>query len=148
MAKINWLQRRVGGPFSGQAARLIASGRKALEKLEPAVQSALHEHRALLARIVAAPRLDVDALYDLVHDVRGLAGTFGYASLGLIADGVARYITACREKSVEAHESALRVLTQALEQAFVRDEDGGATLADLTTVALALVRAKMPADAA
>jgi chemotaxis protein histidine kinase CheA len=147
MAKLTWLQKRVGGHLGSQSSRLVASGRKALEKLEPEVRRALDDNRACLATIVAAPAIDTDALYELTHDLRGLAGTFGYASLGLIADAIGRYICACQATDMTAHESALRVLTQALDQAFVKDDEGGEALSDLTAGALALVRAKIPAAA-
>ena len=146
--KTNWLQRRAGGPLSGYADRLIAAGKKALGALEPEVRRALQDHQARLDALAGARELDAAALFDLAHDVRGLAGTFGYASLGLIADGVARYIIACRELGVTAHGGTLRVLTQAMDQAFVKDSEGGEALADLTASALALVRAKLPAAAA
>jgi hypothetical protein len=147
-SKPNWLQRRIGGPLSGHADRLVAAGKRALGAYEPKMARVLSEQQARLDALAGARELDAAALFDLAHDVRGLAGTFGYASLGLIADGLARYILACREAGAHPHDDTLRVLAQAMDQAFVKDSLGGPALADLTAGALAVVRAKLPAAAA
>lgn len=141
----NKLQVRIGGTVGAMnAAELIGAARKALARLEPRVACAMAEHRDTLRRLAADAYPDPAALYGVAHDIRGLAGTFGYTHLGLVADALSRYLMACSETRAAPGADVVRVLAQAMDQAFVKDEDGGDLLAHLSESARALVTAKAP----
>jgi chemotaxis protein histidine kinase CheA len=143
--KKNPLQSRIGGSMASMnASELITQARTALSRLEPRVLSALNDQREQLRLLLSAPTLDVDALFALAHDARGLAGTFGYTHLGVVADALSRYIDACRDADAPLSPEVVRVLGQAMDQGFVKDEQGGDLLANLASGALALARAKSP----
>lgn len=139
------LQSRIGGSVASMnAGNLISQARTALSRLEPRVLSALRDQREQLRVLLAAPDLDVDALFALAHDARGLAGTFGYTHLGVVADALSRYITACTEARAPLSIEVVRVLGQAMDQGYMKDEQGGDMLASLASGAVALARAKSP----
>lgn len=143
--KKNTLQARIGGSVASMnAAELISQARVALQRLEPRVVRALTRQREDLRALIAAPELDVDSLFALAHDARGLAGTFGYTHLGIVADALSRYITACREADAPLNPGVVRVLAQAMDRGFLKDEEGGETLASLASGALTLARSKAP----
>jgi hypothetical protein len=143
--KKNPLQNRIGGSVASMnASELIAQARGALSRLEPRVLSALIGQREQLRLLLSAEVLDAEALFALAHDTRGLAGTFGYTHLGVVADALSRYITACQEADAALNPDVVRVLGQAMDQGFVKDEQGGDILAHLASGALALAQAKSP----
>jgi hypothetical protein len=143
--KRNNLQTRIGGPVATlDANALIESAREALEKLKPIVVASLEAQRDELRALLAAAELDSEALYRLAHDARGLAGTFGYGRLGAIADAFSRYVCACRDAGASPDGFVLRILAQAMERSYVKDDEGGALLNDLSTSARALSEAKSP----
>ncbi len=143
--KKNKLQARIGGQVGAMdATALIESAREALEKLTPMVVASLEAQRDELRALLGASELDSEALYRLAHDARGLAGTFGYSRLGAIADAFSRYVCACRDAGAAPDAYVLRILAQAMERSYVKDDEGGALLEDLSASARALSDAKSP----
>ena len=143
--KKNKLQTRIGGAASAMNVEaLIESAQEALLGLEPIVVASLEAQRDALRTVLGAPEIDAEALYGIAHDARGLAGTFGYARLGAIADALSRYVCACRDAGAAPDGEVLRILGQAMERSYVKDDDGGALLSDLSISARALSDAKSP----
>lgn len=58
-----------------------------------------------------------DIFYDIIHDIRGLAGTFGRPTIGQFANSLCRYM----EESLNLNSTILRFHVQAMNDAM---EDG------------------------
>jgi hypothetical protein len=133
------LQRKIGGPLSSlNRVELIASGTQALSLLDSQIDAELFAYRDKLKRALAVRPVGADALYAVAHEVRGIAGTFGFANLGLIADALARYVVGCNERRSLPADEVLVALGGAMALGFMTDAQGGAELANLTKAAQAL----------
>lgn len=137
------LQQKIGGLVSTlNAEELLTQGRSALAYWDCQIVHGLAAHREEIGELLRAPLLPVGKLYAAAHEIRGIAGTFGYCKLGRIADGLARYLSACSERGCGADPVVVLALSRALSVAFVNDREGGEALANLAAGACALSEAK------
>ncbi len=137
------LQQKIGGLVSTlNAEKLIAQGRGALASLDCQIVHGLAARHEEISALLRAPAPRVGELFDAAHEIRGIAGTFGYCQLGRIADALARYLSACAERGCDADPVVVLALSRALSASFVNDREGGGALANLAAGACALSDAK------
>lgn len=74
-------------------------------------------------------------LYDVVHDIRGLAGTFGHPVLGRFARSLCDYMERCESLAHGPDETIMRFHIEAMQDA-LSDPAGDAALADETLKSL------------
>ena len=140
-------------PSAEETEALLARAEAALAELEASYPERL---RADVAAIeAAARRLDedpgpaaCDALYDLVHDLKGQAGTFGYPLITEIGDHLCHYLRRCREAGAAPEGTVVRLHVRALAAVAGEDlrGDGGETGRRLCA-GLARIAARPPSSA-
>lgn len=127
--------------------QLLRRAEKAVQNLEASygewVKDDLNETERALAALVAAGGKDADAvkaLYQVVFDTKGQAGSFGYHLLTRVAGSLAEFLCDRTEvdafalKVASAHVSAMR----AVVRENLRD-DGGETAVELVESLAALI---------
>lgn len=93
------VERKLGGAHAGPMRldpRILENMQEAIRKLEGKYGESLIRQIDLLFRLVEEIELGNmqarDRLYDIVHDIRGLAGTFGHPLIGRFANSLCTYI--------------------------------------------------------
>jgi hypothetical protein len=137
------LQQKIGGSLSTlNTHALIAGAEQALRPLSAQIERGLQTQCDGLRQALGQWPLATAALFAIAHEVRGVAGTFGYSNLGLVADALARYLTACDESGRDPDLDVVMTLASAMRLSFLPDSQGREALAGLAGGAVALAAAK------
>lgn len=98
------------------APSMLAQAQSKLEELKPAATA---EIRAAIARIRLAldDRAMPDKIFAAAHDIKGLAGAYGFASLGMVA-GAVRVYGENRPPGFEPDWALLQLLVQTMARTF------------------------------
>jgi chemotaxis protein histidine kinase CheA len=137
------LQQKIGGLVSTlDASTLIAGAERALQPVHASVERGLQSQNELLKHALGQAHLPIAEIFSIAHEVRGVAGTFGFSNLGLVADALARYLTACDETGLAPDLDVVLTLGRAMRLSFLADRQGGETLAILSSGAVALAAVK------
>jgi len=109
----------------GGAAAALGSG-KALARAATGIRArgdtAHRDISERISRLEAPDHVLVDALYADAHDIRAIAGTFGFAAVGSAADALCRYL----DNSKAEHLSDRRlvdVIVAAMRASFANPAD-------------------------
>ena len=139
------LFRRIASGRGGAAAilldsRLVAEAQLKLEELKPVVVA---EMQGAIDRIrtFAAGSASVDRLFAEAHDVRGLAGTYGYAGAGVVAGAIRTY-GENRPAGFTPDWPLLQLLAQMLGQTFQHPDATPGAMAALCCEAVTKVMAR------
>ncbi|MGZ3273235.1 MAG: hypothetical protein ACXU82_03130 [Caulobacteraceae bacterium] len=140
------LFRRISGARGGAAAVLLdpavlAEAEVKMQELKPLVvaemQAAIGHIRAL-----AAGKAAVGEIFTAAHDVRGLAGAYGFAGTGVVA-GAIRVYGENQPAGFEPDWDLLQLLAQMLARTFEHPEAAApSTLASVCREALGKVMAR------
>ena len=142
----NELFRQLADAPGGAAAALLdpkvlANAQGRMDELKPMVVAEMQvaiEHIRGLAEQAAA----VDQIFFAAHDVRGLAGAYGFAGTGVVAGAIRAY-GENRPRGFQPDWGLIRLLAQMLARTFERPEAASPqTLTPLCREALAKVMAR------
>lgn len=139
------LFRRIASGRGGATAillnpRLVAEAQLKLEELKPMVVA---EMQGAIERIrdFAASEASVDRIFAEAHDVRGLAGSYGFAGSGVVAGAIRTY-GENRPGDFTPDWPLLRLLAQMLGRTFESPDATPGALASLCREAVTKVMAR------
>jgi HPt (histidine-containing phosphotransfer) domain-containing protein len=139
MSQLSKLQAKIGGPAADldRAAMLLAAQRN-LDAVTPKIEAALLEQRRVLQATLSQGDVSLQDIFSAAHQIRGMAGSIGRATLGALGDVLASYITECADAGVVCADVPLRALASALDRSFDQAE-GDAVLIETLAAAKKLV---------
>jgi hypothetical protein len=119
---------------------VLAKAQTKLEALKPAATA---EIRRAIDRIreMADGRADPDQIFAMVHDIKGLAGAYGFASVGVVA-GAIRVYAESRPPGFQPDWSLIQLLTQTMARAFEDPAAARPQVLDMCREAVAKVMAR------